>query len=135
MRARDRWALGLLALATPRRDRDALVGDLLEEHAERGGLARECVRAVLPVLALRLHRAGGLRALGFAWLAGGLAAAVPVLVLGALWQFVLFHVPLRAAGSEPLVWRLAGVVPALVAGVCTGRLAFRLAIQLLGGRA
>jgi hypothetical protein len=135
MRPRDRWALRLLAAVTPRADRDALLGDLLEEHAERGGLARESLRAVTPVLALRVRRAGGLRVLGFAWLAGLLAAGVPVLAVTALWHYVLFLVPLRAAGAEPVAWRLAGLVPALLAGVLVGRLAFRLAVKLLGGRA
>lgn len=134
MGARDRWAFRLLSAVTPPRDRDALLGDLLEEHATRGGLTRECLRGVPAMLALRVRRGGGVRALGFACFAGALAGSIPLLLLGALWQFVLFMVPFRAAGVEPLTWRLVALVPALLAGVCIGRMAFRLAVHLLGGR-
>lgn len=134
MHARDRAAFRMLAAVTPARDRDALLGDLLEEHATRGGLARECLRAIPPMLALRVRRVGGARALGFACLAGGIAGAIPLVLLGSLWHFVLFMVPFRAGGVEPFAWRLVALVPALVIGVVIGRMAFRVAVQLLGGR-
>lgn len=131
-RRRDRLAFRVLAAITPRADRDALLGDLLEEHAERGGLGREAVRAIPAVLSLRARRAGGWRAIGCAGFAGALAAAAILVAVTLLWHHVLHLVPRRAAGSLPVAWRVASVLPALLAGALAGRLAWSVATHLLG---
>lgn len=128
----ERLALALLTAVTPPGDREALLGDLLEEHAERGGLGREALRAILPMLAVRTRRAGGWRAVSFAGLAGALAATALMVAVGELWYLVLYLVPFRAAGALPMAWRVASLLPALLVGALAARMAWSVATRLLG---
>lgn len=128
----ERCAVAMLCLATPPADRDALLGDLLEEHALHGGLAQEALRAIPAMLALRARRAGGLRALGFGAACGVLAAAALLVAVRSVWLEILFHVPKRAAAAVPLTWWLVGVGPAIVAGLAAARSGLRLASHVLG---
>lgn len=128
----DRFAFGMLSLVTPPADREALLGDLLEKHALRGGMAREAMRAVPAMCALRAQRAGGLRAWSFGAACGALAAAALLLAIRGVWLEILYHVPKRAAADVPLSWWLAGVGPAIVAGLAAARSGLRLASTVLG---
>jgi hypothetical protein len=132
MRLFERCAFALLSLVTPPADRDALLGDLLEEHALHGGMAREALRAIPAMCTLRAQRAGGLRALGFGAACGALAAAALLLAIRGVWLEILFHVPKRAAADVPLSWWLVGVGPAIVAGLAAARSGLRLASTVLG---
>jgi hypothetical protein len=98
----------LLRLFVPRRDHEYVAGDLHEEYARlvlpalgeaaaRRWYVRQALRSVWPFLLLRLRRGE----LSGDVLGAQLLVVVPLIVLHALWTFVLSQVPLRASVLAP----------------------------------
>ena len=121
--------------------RDAVLGDLLEEHATivapRVGAAkadlwlmREVLRSATPLALARARRAGPTRVALAGAAAVGAAAATHAAGTSA-WSMVLAQVPLRAWHAAPRWWSIAlfvveGVVAALAAAlIVKGRFAGR----------
>jgi hypothetical protein len=123
MHALTRGWLNALVRLAPAPAREALLGDLLEEHAVLADagfaadlwLVRESARSVLPLAAWRLRRAGPAR-VALAGIAG-VAAATAVHAAGsAAWHAVLAQVPFRAFHDAPTSWRvIAGCLEAAAA--------------------
>jgi hypothetical protein len=106
------------ALAAPARDRDAVLGDLLEEHAllrERGHaaadrwLVSQLARSVAPWFAQR-WRAFEVQPLLAAALAAAVAATLGARAGEGLFRYVLDHVPLRAAHAPSAAWLVSFVL-------------------------
>lgn len=108
--------------------RDAIAGDLLEEHAAlqrqrdsryaRRWLASQILRSVAP---LALQRARALP-LPFMFASALATAALPLYALDQLWSHVLSAIPLRAAVERD--WHLASgcVMVGLISGLMMGTL-------------
>ena len=113
----------ILERTLPRPDRDAILGDLLEEFAGRGAgrrawFWRQALGSIAPLLANGLARHGRATvALHFGL--GYLLFAVPLLGLEAVRTFVLSQVPYRT-GAEPGVWWLLLILAGNAAGFLTG---------------
>ena len=108
----------LVVRLAPARDREAVLGDLLEEHAERARanpaaaarwLASQLGRSLAPWLAQRWS-AFELQPLLAAACAGWVAGVLGGRAGAALFRLVLDQVPLRAAHAPSFGWQLGFVV-------------------------
>ncbi len=133
------WLARAVVGLAPRALRDAVLGDLIEEHATimvpRLGparanqwLLRELLRSLMPLALMRARRAGPTRVALAGAAAVGAAAATHAAGMSA-WRVVLEQVPLRAWHAAPRWWSIAlfvleGVVAVVAAAlIVKGRFA------------
>lgn len=106
---------GAVLKLAPAHAREALLGDLLEEHAGRARsplgpaaswwLARECARSAVPLALWRMRRAGPTR-VALALAAGLCAAAATHAASDAAWHAVFARMPLCALYAVSPPWRV-----------------------------
>jgi hypothetical protein len=113
----------ILERTIPSRDRDAILGDLVEEFAARGAgarawLWRQALGSIVPLMTAGLARRDR-ASLALHFAIGYLLFAVPLLALEWIRTFVLSQVPFRAGAEPGLPWLLL-IVAANAAGLLTG---------------